>query len=455
MAPSARIAAAIAGDKTQREWAYSALTALTHGDNADVTATLASATVRVSGTLAGAELDAEGWMTEAFARFGTVLAVTLRREGSSSWALLTFGGAEEAQSALAGAAESLGASGLAVHAVDTQRALGEAGAMGEAMRDHRKRVSIGVAVACVRPLVETVFGAAVSVVDASEFQRASSVLGELLMLDLVPLVTEFHRHELYALTWKSEGNAYNAVFQKNPSELALEDLLNVAWNNAFPPLMFSISFDVPLGEAGIGALQWMGAWTSLDRLNCENTSEAILQRLGPMLLDFVKDPPQGTSDILLTGAWTAINAVLAGKAELAVPLIDEGLFQAAVTTLKRTPSIEWVSHKTPNGILCGNVFVICWTVSTLELPMNKTQLLLDTGFVNACISMIKVRTHAAHAGTVSLPSWVDTDLSILSPCRHLSCMGGAKWLRPVSVAYMPLSICWALWTSLHLRLRQL
>jgi hypothetical protein len=46
-----RIAAAIAGDKPQRETAYAALTALAHGDNADVVATIDSASVHVSGAL--------------------------------------------------------------------------------------------------------------------------------------------------------------------------------------------------------------------------------------------------------------------------------------------------------------------------------------------------------------------------------------------------------------------
>ena len=227
MSPSSRINAAIAGDKPERETAYAALTALARGDNADVAGTFASASLHVGGALAEGELDDEARLAEVFGQFGSVLAVTLQREGASSWALLTFGEAEEAQAAVGGAA-SLGVSGLAVRALDTQGALGKAGSMGDAAREHRERVYVGVSVACVGPLMETVFGEDVSVVDAAEYRRAASALGELAMLDIVQVIAEYLRNGRCVITWSSMGNAYNSVFKKDPSELTRDDALTVA-----------------------------------------------------------------------------------------------------------------------------------------------------------------------------------------------------------------------------------
>ena len=227
MSPSTRINALIAGGKTEREAAYAVLTALAHGDNADVQGTLASASLHVSGAIGEGELEDEGRLAEAVGKFGSVLAVTLRREGASCWALLTLGEAEEPQASVAGAA-SLGVSGLEVRALDTQAALGEAGGMGEAMCEHRERVSVGVAVACVGPLMEKVFAADGSVLDTVEYRRAASALSELMMLDIVQVGTAHFRDEHYAITWRSMGNAYNAVFKKDPTELTRDDALTIA-----------------------------------------------------------------------------------------------------------------------------------------------------------------------------------------------------------------------------------
>eukprot|EP01046_Picozoa_sp_COSAG06_P066922 COSAG06_NODE_17109_length_960_cov_1.552846_1_plen_285_part_10 len=252
MSPEMRINAAIAGGKPERETAYAALTAITHGDNADVAATLASASLHVSGALLGeGELDEEAKLAEVFAQFGSVLAVTLRREGASCWALLTFGEAGQAQAAVAGEVESRAVRGLEVRALDTQQAFGETGSMGEAMREHRERVSVGVAVACVGPLVETVFAADVSEVDAAEYRRAASVLVELVMLDPLQLCAEYWRDERLAVTWKSKGNAYNAVFLKDPSELTRDDVLVVAADNSLAAAYWSRGFDAVIEAAGM------------------------------------------------------------------------------------------------------------------------------------------------------------------------------------------------------------
>jgi hypothetical protein len=294
---SASINASIAGDKTQRATAYAALTALAHGDNVDITATLASASVHISGALGQAELDNEGRLAEAFGQFGSVLAVTLHRDDASCWALLTFDQAEEAQAAVAGgaSAERLGGvTGLVVRALDTQQALGEAGGMGEAAREHRERVSVGVALPCVGPLMETVFAADVSVVDAEEYRHAASALAELIMVDVVQLCAEYLRNERFAITWLATGNAYHAVFQKDPAELTRDDALTVAWDAAVGPgtHLHGTGFDAGLGPAGIEFYDWMKVWIEHDMLglNSSKATDAFLRSLTTLFLELVSDP---------------------------------------------------------------------------------------------------------------------------------------------------------------------
>lgn len=391
MSPSARINAAIAGDKAQREAAYAALTALAHGDNPDVAGTLASASLHVSGALGEGELDEEARLAEAFGQFGSVLAVTLQREGTSCWALLTLGEAEEAQAAVAGAAASLGVSGLAVRALDSQltfAALGEAGGMGDAMREHRGRVSVGVAVACVGPLMETIFGADVSVVDAKEYRRAASALGELAMLDIVQVIAEYLHNGRYVTTWSSMSNAYNAVFKKDPAELTREDALTVACDQTAHALWLSTGHDAALDAAGMTFADWYGPCMEHMKLQLGKSTDAFLERLCRLLLDILRDP-QGVSDLTQAGAWSAMNWSISSKLAVAVPLIEAGLLELTVATMQRGSTAECLSRKSPVGMIVGIAWVVAWTLSTLRLPMCKPKLLLDSGFIDGTVSMLK------------------------------------------------------------------
>lgn len=401
MSPAARINAAIAGDKAQRETAYAALTALAHGDNADVTATIASASLHVSGALGEGELEDEARLGEVFGQFGSVLAVTLRREGASSWALLTFGEAAETQAAVAGAAARLGVSSLEVRALDTQAALGDAGeigetgGIGEAMREHRDRVLVGVAVACVGPLVETVFAADVSAVDAVEYRKAASVLVQLVMLDPLQLCAEYWRDERLVITWKSMGNAFNAVFLKDPSELTRDDVLTVAADNSLAAAYWSRGFDAVIEAAGLTIWDWMRFAMQHNKLSPGNTSDAVLARLLQLALEVARDP-QGISLLAQAGVWQVFGWGLGmGRAALAMPLIEAGLLEAMVASLKRTSPVEWMSWKTPTGMCAGGILLLGWTLSTLVLPgWSKTEKLLESGFIDVCIASLKVRAPA-------------------------------------------------------------
>eukprot|EP01045_Picozoa_sp_COSAG04_P026502 COSAG04_NODE_3690_length_2606_cov_1.311102_2_plen_105_part_00 len=66
-----------------------------------------------------------------------------------------------------------------------------------------------------------------SVVDAAEFRRAHLVLAELCLLDPLLLLAEWVRDLRMAIAWGTPGNAWAAVFDKEPSELTQADVLTL------------------------------------------------------------------------------------------------------------------------------------------------------------------------------------------------------------------------------------
>lgn len=77
--------------------------------------------------------------------------------------------------------------------------------------------------------------------------------------------------------------------------------------------------------------------------------------------------------------WFSISLSTSGRPAVAVPLIEAGFIEVAIATLQRSSPIEWVSTTTQVVVLGTAIFWNAYTLSTLELPMNKTQLLLDKG----------------------------------------------------------------------------
>ena len=180
---SARLKASLGGAADQRDTAYTELAALADGGDApaDAATGLSNATLHIGG-LEGEAAEDKVKLAERLSTFGTVLAVTLRREaGESPWALVTYAAAAEMEAALEGAAAELGVESVAVRRLDTQQALAnDEHALREALDKHARVV---VAASCVAPLIESVLCKDVSEVGAEEFQRASLVLAKLCHMD--------------------------------------------------------------------------------------------------------------------------------------------------------------------------------------------------------------------------------------------------------------------------------
>ena len=129
-------------------------------------------------------------------------------------------------------------SGIAAAGSASANGGGEREASASANGDNGEREApVDVAAECVGPLMETVFTADVSVVDAAEFRRAHLVLAELCLLDPLRLLGECNRDLRMGIAWSTPGNAWAAMFDKEPSDLTRDDALTVAG----PEAMFVFS----------------------------------------------------------------------------------------------------------------------------------------------------------------------------------------------------------------------
>jgi hypothetical protein len=144
---------------------------------------------------------------------------TLREQGSAARVIASIRGDRDQREA-------------AFVELDTIIARGDSSGGGE------REALVDVAVACVGPLIKTVFAADVSVVDAAEFRRAHLVLGKLSLLDPLRLIGEWARESRLGIAWGTPGNAWAKVFGKDPSELTRDDALTVA----APQSMYAIQW---------------------------------------------------------------------------------------------------------------------------------------------------------------------------------------------------------------------
>ena len=111
---------------------------------------------------------------------------------------------------------------------------------------------------------------------------------------------------------------------------------------------------------------WMESWMGLPNpLSPASTmSLAWLERMARLLLDIVRS--SRSSDLVLGGAWISLVWMVAGRAEeVAVPLIEAGLIAETVTSLRKSQPSEWISLKSPKGIVAASIFAVGWTISTL------------------------------------------------------------------------------------------
>ena len=117
-------------------------------------------------------------------------------------------------------------------------------------------------------------------------------------------------------------------------------------------------------------------------------SDSFLEPLCLHALSFIRCQ-EGASELELAGVWfTFFTLTLGGRPSLATTLIEAGLLDEAVAALQQSSPTDWITFRTPTGILAGSICTLAWVLSTVSLP-NKTQLLLDKGFIEVAISGLK------------------------------------------------------------------
>jgi hypothetical protein len=251
--------------------------------------------------------------------------------------------------------------------------------------------AIAVAVACVGPTMVAVYGADVAVVDAAELQRASLVLCELFALEPRRLIAEYLRA---AEVWDTPGNVVSAIGRKDPADLTRDDAMCVACRWALYSCQYVRGNGACIDAVGgdYNTTTWMtdivGSW--IIPAGPHAVSGAFLERLGVLLLDIFRNP-QGASPLVLAGAAMATCLACGGRAEVSMTLLNAGMLEVMVEKLHEIGSpVDWASWRDWEvGALACSIFTLCWMMSTLELPTNKTTLLLESGIIHATISLLK------------------------------------------------------------------
>lgn len=185
--------------------------------------------------------------------------------------------------------------------------------------------------------------------------------------------------------------------------VACDAMFSAGWGGAG---LDRVAYRGEQGEEGwLCTAEWMGHFFD-NKLTIGPTgnvyvSDVWVERICMLLLDVAKDH-ENSSSLIVAGAWIALGWATAGRSGVMAPLIEAGLIETAVETLHTSSPVDWVSFKTPTGIRAGGIAMGCgWAMSTLDIP-NKTQLLLDKGFMQVCFTMLKAyELQVSHAFSTS------------------------------------------------------
>ena len=217
-------------------------------------------------------------------------------------------------------------------------------------------------------------------VDAAEFRRAHLLLAELCAVQPVRLLGEWRRCSGIAAAWSTPGNAWSAVFSKDPSEPTRADAMTLCWGCVLYAMCACLGFTAINEAAGLDDAQWLGEALE-NRLfgtttHAQRPSEKFLEKISLQMLEIVREP-NGSAEVAAgSGAFHAIVGALGGRTSLAMTMIEGGILDVGLGYLQQSSPTDWVSWRTPAGFLAGNVCALGWTLSTLPLP-NKAQLLLS------------------------------------------------------------------------------
>ena len=255
---------------------------------------------------------------------------------------------------------------------------------------------------CVRPLVEAVFAADVSDVDAQEYRRAHNILMELFFAQPLAVQVAHKRGGLWGADYQSPGNAYAAAYERELSQLNRSDALVIASQASENTGFMCLGMDKCCSAFGGTVLDdWLPIFIGGNRCMMpdgkhERASGAYLEKLSALWLDIVREP-RDVPRVEVAGALQCLIWCIGGKPAIMRLVVEGGLLEILVAELQKSSPVDWVQLETPctaDNLVHGCCFAVGWSFSTLvgeQLPggVNMTQLLLDSGFIGIIMSALK------------------------------------------------------------------
>jgi hypothetical protein len=268
------------------------------------------------------------------------------------------------------------------------------------LRHEDVEVARAAATACCTPLVEVVLAADESAVGAAEFQRVMLLLNESYALEPLGIGVDYFRNgkRRAPVIWGSAGNAYSRAASRDPAELCRMDAQTIAFAHVNDALFHATGFDQVsdlAGESWTGwpSSPWMASYRRDNPIGVQSEAgAAYLDRLCQLFLEILRDP-QNATDRALASVWLSLNWAMAGKPALVLTLVDAGMVELAIKGLSAISPADWLSWRTPAGVLASAIFMQAWAYSVTTFPeemeVDKAQLLLDKGFVEIALTATK------------------------------------------------------------------
>jgi hypothetical protein len=295
--------------------------------------------------------------------------------------------------------------------------------------ESNKPQALALAVACARPLVVSVLSASASDVGRDEYIRASVLLREMTKLDMVAVCAEMWRKDdedsmPFIGLWTSKDTCFAAMLAKGPSGWNADDAILAASNLAgFVPLL-SAGISAVLVQAGVGEVEWMGAWMQFCPYIGDNPQSDCLP-LGLLLLDLLRSDTQ--PEAVIAGAGLCLCWIVQFRPPAGKAVYEAGFLEVFKATMQRHNPMERISKHclVASGIMCAFKDVV---EGAQGAGLEVIQPLLDAGALDIAISSLtayQMLGKPDDAGVIYLTWGVLHSLEIL--------LGSAQ-ARPIVVA---------------------
>ncbi len=185
---------------------------------------------------------------------------------------------------------------------------------GGAARNASQEAAVGVAAACVAPLV-AMLCEDISRVDPGEAQEVSLVLASLMQLDPLLVAQEYIREGRLLKLCTTKGSAFDVLFAKTPSELSRDDVLLAACHMLPMAIIFSQGSTrvmVASGETENDLEYWGRIFPVLPWHLVRAPTHERNRKLVLLALDVLRNP-QGVSQIEVAGMWKFVFIATSGR----------------------------------------------------------------------------------------------------------------------------------------------